>query len=733
MLALKGKALFIGALPFGFSLLFLDRSAVGLRLTSRIVDYDVKDVLGKGAFGEVNKVVRKTDGREFAHKKILVTDGKENAIETEGEAMRRVRGRQTVINLQAVFRGDGGQITGFVMNLLPGGSLDDNIGTIRNSMGQELRVRFLKKVLHDGIDGLAYMSKRGVVSADVKGGNMGLSKVLNLIDLNAQISDMDRWNAFPVVVHFDLGLAEMKDWEKGQKSLRGTTPFLSPEVVKAAMNGLPFAPTFESDLWALGVAVFILLEGKFVPWIKRDEQKSPSAQRVADILGIDRYDGNISFSGDAGSPDLLIVRQAVAQLLDLDPAKRKDVQPLLTRLAPTGFDANREYSVSRFQPKTRRELDMALDVCCPDPKGPNGGKYLKDVCERSDYGPIESWDVSLITDMRDLFEERRQFNADIGDWNTAAVTNMHGMFFLAENFNQPLGKWKTGNVKDMSWMFGCAANFNHSIGAWNTANVTNMRAMFKGARSFNQPIGGWDTKSVKSMEKMFSEAASFNQPIGKWNTGAVTTATDMFGEPTHPSRAVAFERTFRAAPEAQKAPMIPAALRAKVWGSPMDINVRGPAGTHELSPVHERDGVHHVKAEIEKQFKGWPADQQKLFFEGQQLEDGKTLAEYGIEDGAGLALAPKKILIKTLDGQAWTVPILDGSGRPRTCQDIKKYIAAELESNNIMHVDWSKLTLLLFGMPLADDETLFDRGCVFEEFLYVLGVPAKQKQAAHRL
>lgn len=210
----------------------------------------------------------------------------------------------------------------------------------------------------------------------------------------------------------------------------------------------------------------------------------------------------------------------------------------------------------------------------------------------------------------------------------------------------------------------------------------------------------------------------------------------MFGEPTHPSRAVAFERTFRAAPEAQKAPMIPAALRAKVWGSPMDINVRGPdlpAGTHELSPVHEGDGVHHVKAEIEKQFKGWPADQQKLFFEGQQLEDGKTLAEYGIEDGAGLALAPKKILIKTLDGQAWTVPILDGSGRPRTCQDIKKYIAAELESNNIMHVDWSKLTLLFAGMPLADDETLFDRGWVFEEFLYVLGVPAKQKQAAHRL
>ena len=44
------------------------------------------------------------------------------------------------------------------------------------------------------------------------------------------------------------------------------------------------------------------------------------------------------------------------------------------------------------------------------------------------YGPIAGWDVSMITDMSNLFYELTNFNADISSWDTSKVTTMRGMF-----------------------------------------------------------------------------------------------------------------------------------------------------------------------------------------------------------------------------------------------------------------------------------------------------------------
>jgi len=48
------------------------------------------------------------------------------------------------------------------------------------------------------------------------------------------------------------------------------------------------------------------------------------------------------------------------------------------------------------------------------------------------YGwPINSWCVSKITDMSNLFDSKDTFNEDISDWDVSKVTNMRGMFFFA--------------------------------------------------------------------------------------------------------------------------------------------------------------------------------------------------------------------------------------------------------------------------------------------------------------
>jgi len=46
------------------------------------------------------------------------------------------------------------------------------------------------------------------------------------------------------------------------------------------------------------------------------------------------------------------------------------------------------------------------------------------------YGPIADWDVSAITDMRELFRGLKTFNADISGWDTSSVTTMYSMFYV---------------------------------------------------------------------------------------------------------------------------------------------------------------------------------------------------------------------------------------------------------------------------------------------------------------
>jgi surface protein len=68
------------------------------------------------------------------------------------------------------------------------------------------------------------------------------------------------------------------------------------------------------------------------------------------------------------------------------------------------------------------------------------------------YGSIAGWDVSMITDMNNLFEDLTNFNVDISSWDTSKVTTMYRMFSGAHAFNQPLSL-DTSKVTTMYKMF----------------------------------------------------------------------------------------------------------------------------------------------------------------------------------------------------------------------------------------------------------------------------------------
>ena len=156
-----------------------------------------------------------------------------------------------------------------------------------------------------------------------------------------------------------------------------------------------------------------------------------------------------------------------------------------------------------------------------------------------DYGTIEEWNTSIITDMSGLFKDKDSFNEDISEWDVGEVKYMSSMFEGAADFNQDISGWNVSNAKDMSSMFEGASAFNKDISNWERAaadgapvstlvNVATMESMFKDAKAFNQNIGNWNTENVNNMSHMFDGALVFNKSINSWNVSNVITMASMF-------------------------------------------------------------------------------------------------------------------------------------------------------------------------------------------------------------
>ena len=140
---------------------------------------------------------------------------------------------------------------------------------------------------------------------------------------------------------------------------------------------------------------------------------------------------------------------------------------------------------------------------------------------------METWDVSAVTSLEDVFHNAASFDADISGWDVSSVTTMVRTFASATFFNGRLDNWDVSKVTDMFSAFFGTKWFNQPIGNWDVSSVKDMRAMFSEA-NFNQPIGLWDVSSVKDMALMFAENPAFNQPIGRWHTCNVELTDNMF-------------------------------------------------------------------------------------------------------------------------------------------------------------------------------------------------------------
>ena len=148
------------------------------------------------------------------------------------------------------------------------------------------------------------------------------------------------------------------------------------------------------------------------------------------------------------------------------------------------------------------------------------------------YGPIGSWDVSMVTDMSFMFYGAASFNGDVSKWTFPEVKSMSYMFAGATSFNGDVSKWTFPKVVDMSVMFRGAKSFNGEVSEWTFPEVVYMPHMFRGATSFNGDVSKWTFPNVITMSYMFSGATSFNGDVSKWTFPKVTTMRHMFSRAT---------------------------------------------------------------------------------------------------------------------------------------------------------------------------------------------------------
>ena len=66
---------------------------------------------------------------------------------------------------------------------------------------------------------------------------------------------------------------------------------------------------------------------------------------------------------------------------------------------------------------------------------------------------------------------KQQLSIKIGNWDVSVVTDMNNMFFRAISFNQEISNWDVSNVIDMSFMFVGTDVFNQDLSNLNVSNV----------------------------------------------------------------------------------------------------------------------------------------------------------------------------------------------------------------------------------------------------------------------
>jgi len=285
-------------------------------------EYKRGKTLGEGAFSVVIEATKKSSGESFAVKvvtKSKLTKEDEIALKDEIQVLGDLK-HPHIIRLYDVYEEK--DFWYLVTEKMMGGELFDRI--VSKSFYNEKEARDVCKILFESI---GFCHQHSVAHRDLKPENLLLRSEEN--DSEIKIAD--------------FGFAKKVLTPNSLTTQCGTPGYVAPEI----LEGLPYDT--QSDMWSLGVIVYILLGG-YPPFIEQNQRELFRKIRKGQYEFHEEYWGSVS----ADAKDL------ISSLLTVKPSKRLTAQDALNHkwmqadasvLAGQSLDANltelRKYNAKR--------------------------------------------------------------------------------------------------------------------------------------------------------------------------------------------------------------------------------------------------------------------------------------------------------------------------------------------------------------------------------------------------
>ena len=188
-----------------------------------------RQILGKGAFGEVNLVKNKKDGKVFAMKIIEKKKVHNMKIIKEEISIHLCLDNPNIIKLYSF--SETNDYFYLLMEHAEKGNLYNEI-KMSGGLSEEVSREYFIQVIH----GISYLHSLGLAHRDIKPENLLLDKKKNI-----KICDFG-------------GTAKIEEGEE-RKTFFGTYEYMAPEVIEGSNYNKGV------DIWALGILLFELLHG----------------------------------------------------------------------------------------------------------------------------------------------------------------------------------------------------------------------------------------------------------------------------------------------------------------------------------------------------------------------------------------------------------------------------------------------------------------------------------------
>jgi NIMA (never in mitosis gene a)-related kinase len=300
---------------------------------SSIEDYDVVKTLGSGAFGSVNKVIRRSDRKAFAMKKVQIGRMEEREVAdalNECRILASVK-HQRVVNFEAAFLARNGRELCLVMELCERGDLAGRIKKCQH-MRRRVDERTIWANMVEMAEGIAHLHSKNIYHRDMKPANVFLAA-----DGTAKLGD--------------LNVSKLTKGDDLMQTKIGTPYYMAPEV----WDGRKYDGA--CDVWSIGTVVYELaaLEPPFQGQSLMQLKRAVKAGRYSPIPS--------SYSSELSRMiGLMLVtnpsqRLTAQEIVDHDMVKKRRATHLLSHpsAAPEEVD-DTELLATIKPPKNRGEL-----------------------------------------------------------------------------------------------------------------------------------------------------------------------------------------------------------------------------------------------------------------------------------------------------------------------------------------------------------------------------------------